>query len=222
MLMTAVACIAGCTKPESSSGSYNGHDYVDLGLPSGTMWATCNVGATTPEGYGDYFAWGETHPKDSYNWSTYKYCEGENYRLTKYCNKSGYGYNSYTDNLTVLQPEDDAATANWGNGWCVPTYDQWEELYENTTSTWTTQNGVHGILFTASNGKTLFLPAAGVRWDDVLPNESFEAGSDGFYWSNSLITYDPRRPWACTFGSDHYRVYDDGRYRGLSVRAVRY
>jgi hypothetical protein len=199
------------------NGTYNGHAYVDLGLPSGTLWATCNVGATTPEGYGDYFAWGETQPKDYYDWSTYKYCNGDYYQLTKYCNDSGYGYNGFTDNLTVLQPSDDAATANWGSGWCMPTKAQWEELYQNTTNTWTTQIGVNGRLFTASNGNTLFLPAAGCRWDDELGY----VGSLGGYWSSSLRTDDPSYAWAFDFDSGGSGVYDYRRFGGLSVRAVR-
>ena len=96
------------------------HEYVDLGLPSGTLWATCNVGADTPESYGDYFAWGETEPKTTYDWSTYKYCVGEYDRLTKYCSDTTYGYNGFTDDLYVLQPSDDAATVNWGEGWRTP------------------------------------------------------------------------------------------------------
>ena len=83
------------------------HAYVDLGLPSGLLWATCNVGANAPEEYGDYFAWGETQPKDYYDWSTYQYCNGSENTLTKYCWYSGNGYNGYTDNLIILQPEDD-------------------------------------------------------------------------------------------------------------------
>lgn len=120
------------------------HEYVDLGLPSGTLWATCNVGANAPEEYGDYFAWGEIQPKDYYDESTYQYCIGSYNTLTKYCNNSSYGYNGFTDNLTTLQPEDDAATANWGAGWRMPTKGEWEELYNNTTCTWTTQNNVSG------------------------------------------------------------------------------
>ena len=100
------------TEGNSGGGSGDEHAYVDLGLPSGTLWATCNVGADTPEGYGDYFAWGETQPKDVYNWSNYQYCNGSHDQLTKYCNNSSYGYNGFTDNLTTLQPGDDAATAN--------------------------------------------------------------------------------------------------------------
>ena len=92
------------------------HEWVDLGLPSGTLWATCNVGASKPEEYGDYFAWGETEPKDEYCWSTYLHCKGDYNSLTKYCHQYDYGYNGFTDNLTELEPADDAATANWGSG----------------------------------------------------------------------------------------------------------
>ncbi len=210
------------TTEENSGGGggLNGHNYVDLGLPSGTLWATCNVGANAPEEYGDYFAWGETTPKATYNWSTYKYCNGDGWvmRLTKYCNNSNYGYNGFTDNLTTLQQVDDAATANWGNGWCMPTYDQWTELYQNTTHVWVVQNGVNGRLFTAANGNSLFLPAAGYRWDDAL----YDAGSGGDYWSSSLYTDDPYYAWGFYFDSggcsmDNYL----NRGRGLSVRAVR-
>ena len=88
------------------------HEWVDLGLPSGTLWATCNVGANAPEEYGDYFAWGETAPKDYYDWSTYKWCKGSYNTMTKYCTNSSYGYNGFTDGKTELDPEDDAAWFN--------------------------------------------------------------------------------------------------------------
>ncbi|MBO6027409.1 MAG: hypothetical protein J6P73_09215 [Bacteroidales bacterium] len=200
------------------NGSFNGHDYLDLGLPSGTLWATCNVGANAPEEYGDYFAWGETTPKATCDWSTYKYCNGDLDQLTKYCDDSVYGYNGFTDNLTTLLPEDDAATANWGNGWCMPTSDQWRELGDNTNCIWTTQNGVNGRLFTASNGNSLFLPAAGGRWGD----EVLFAGSYGYYWSSSLHTDGPNLAWDFYFRSEYYYV-DSGYHRsyGQSVRPVR-
>ena len=200
-------------------GSGGDHDYVDLGLPSGTLWATCNIGANTPEEYGDYFAWGETAPKDVYNWSTYQYCMGSYNILTKYCTNSDYGYNGFTDNMTILLPEDDAATANWGNGWRMPTKEEWWELFDNTTNTWTTQNGVTGHLFTASNGNSLFLPAAGYRWDDDV---FMYVGSDGYYWSSSLDTDIPGSAWNFYFSSDDYSVYYIYyRNDGHSVRAVR-
>ena len=193
------------------------HAYVDLGLPSGLLWATCNVGAENPEDYGNYFAWGETTTKSTYNWGTYQYCNGISNTLTKYCNNSSYGYNGFTDNLTILLPEDDAATANWGNGWRMPTKEEFEELYNNTTVTWTTQNGVNGRLFTASNGNTLFLPAAGCRYISSLDG----AGNFGYYWSSSLYTGSPHFAWSFYFGSDNYGVYLYYRYYGHSVRPVR-
>ena len=221
MLMTVVVCAAGCKKEEIADGDgiTNGHTYVDLGLPSGTLWAACNVGATTPEGYGDYFAWGETQPKDTYNWSTYLYCMGSKNTLTKYCNNSDYGYNGFTDNLTTLQSSEDAATANWGNGWRMPTIEQWRELYQNTTNTWTVRNGVNGRLFTSPNGKSLFLPAAGNCWDDEL----YLVGSGGDYWSSSLNTSSPSYcAWYLYLNSD-YAGWGDGcdRSYGFSVRPVR-
>lgn len=201
------------------NGTFNGHEYVDLGLPSGTLWATYNVGADTPEGYGDYFAWGETQLKTTYNWITYRYCNGSSDQLTKYCCNSSYGYNGFTDDLTVLQPNDDAATANWGSGWCMPTEAQWRELFQGTTATWTTQYGVNGRLFTASNGGSLFLPAAGLRWDDELD----DAGSFGHYWSSSLNTNIGYQggAWYFGFGSGYSYVFSGYRYCGRSVRAVR-
>ncbi len=190
------------------------HAYVDLDLPSGLLWGTCNVGAETPEDYGDYFAWGETQPKDIYDWSTYQYCNGNYNTLTKYCNKSSYGYNGFTDNLTTLLPEDDAATANWGSGWRIPTEAEWQELLDNTTVTWTTQNGVNGCLFTASNGNSLFLPAAGTRWEGELYN----AGLYCHYWSSSLGTDEPN--FARLYSGDSDVGYG-GRSNGFSVRPVR-
>ena len=194
------------------------HAYVDLGLPSGLLWATCNVGAYSPEEYGDYFAWGETQPKDYYDWSTYQYCMGSSTTMTKYCDNPSYGYNGFTDNLTTLLPEDDAATANWGSDWRMPTIGEWQELYNNTTCTWTTQNGVNGHLFTASNGNSLFLPAAGCRGGSDLN----WAGSIGYYWSSSLDTDYPGRAWERVFHSDGYGMDFSGRYYGQSVRPVRY
>ena len=193
------------------------HEYVDLGLPSGLLWATCNVGANAPEEYGDYFAWGETQPKDTYNWSTYQYCNGSYNTLTKYCNSSSYGYNGFTDGLTVLEPSDDAATANWGDGWRMPTQAEMQELINNTTVTWTQQNGVNGRLFTAANGNSLFLPAAGYRRDGSL----YGAGSNGDYWSSSLDASGPSRAWDLYFDSGNCSVDYYYRYFGLSVRPVR-
>ena len=198
-----------------SGGTVSGHDYVDLGLPSGTLWATCNVGVDSPEEYGDYFAWGETQPKSNYSWSTYKY--GTSYTtLTKYCSNSSYGLNGFTDTKTVLDPEDDAATANWGNNWRMPTFDEIDELYNNCTSVWTTQGGKNGRLFTGPNGNTLFLPAAGYYYGSGL----FGAASGGLYWSSSLYTGTPSDACYLFFGSDYVGWDGIGRYYGRSVRPV--
>ena len=201
-----------------STGETNGHIWVDLGLPSGTKWATCNVGASTPTGYGDYFAWGETSTKENYGWSSYRYCNGDDYNalLSKYCNNAEYGNNGFTDNLTTLEASDDAATANWGSGWRMPTNIEMNELNTNCTVTWTTQNGVNGCLFTGPNGNSIFLPAAGDRHRSDLYN----AGSYGNYWSSSLYSSYTYHAWYLYFGSGNCNMYDYGRYNGLSVRAV--
>ena len=200
---------------QSLTGTANGHEWVDLGLPSGTLWATCNVGASTPEGYGNHYAWGETSTKGTYNWSTYRYADGDDNRLTKYCNKSDYGNNGFTDNLTTLQSGDDPATS-WGSGWRTPTKAQWGELLANTTNEWTTRNGKSGRLFTSKkNGQTLFLPAAGYRGLSFL----YSAGGD--YWSSSLSTDYPYSAWYLLFDSGNYGMSYSGRYYGQSVRPVR-
>lgn len=198
------------------TGQKNGHTYIDLGLPSGLLWATCNVGSDTPEGYGDYFAWGETTTKSTYNWSTYKYCNGSGSTLTKYCNNADYGDNGFTDNLTTLQASDDAATANWGAGWRMPTADEMRELRDNCVVVWTEQNGVNGRKFTGPNGNSIFLPAAGYRGDSEL----LDAGSYGNYWSSSLNTDYPSYAWSLYFYADDYFMRSLYRFYGHSVRPV--
>ncbi len=204
----------GGDTPTPTTGTINGHTWVDLGLPSGTLWATSNVGANTPEAYGDYFAWGETQPQASntYNWSSYKYCNGSYYTLTKYCNDSGHGDNGFTDNLTTLEASDDAATANWGGAWRMPTKAEMQELEYNCTVTWTTQNGINGRLFTGPNGNSIFLPAAGYRRDGSL----YSPGGDGFYWSSSLFGV-PDKAWGL---QGNYSVSYYVRCKGFSVRPV--
>ena len=194
------------------------HEYVDLGLPSGTLWATCNVGANSPEEYGDYFAWGEVEPKSDYRWSTYKYCKGSFDTMTKYCTNSDYGT---VDNKTELEPSDDAATVNWGSGWQMPSEEQNEELIDKsyTTTTWTTLNGVYGMKITSkSNGNSIFLPAAGYRNGTSLSN----AGSGGIYWSRSLNTsYSSYGAYRLYFNSSYIGTSYDNRCYGLGVRPVR-
>ena len=195
----------------------DGHECINLGLPSGTLWATCNVGADVPEGYGSYFAWGETTPKDIYNWSSYEHCNGSLSTLTKYCTNANYGYNGFTDNLTILQPIDNAAIAQWGSGWRTPTYDEWIELNNNTTKVWTTRNGVYGALMTATNGNSLFLPAAGVRDENILGN----TGSEGLYWTNSIYSSGPYNAFYYDFNSTQINMKIGHRRYGLPIRPVR-
>ena len=189
------------------------HEYVDLGLPSGTLWATCNVGADTPEDYGDYFAWGETEPKEVYSWETYKWCNGTSNTLTKYCTDSSFGT---VDSKTELDPEDDAAYVNWGSLWRMPTLDQQKELIDNCTWTWTTQNGVNGQQVTGPNGNTMFLPAAGNRWG----SSQSDAGSGGYYWLRTLYYSYPDAAYLLNFSSSVYWNIGS-RYLAYTVRAVR-
>ena len=193
--------------------------YVDLGLPSGTLWATCNVGAKTPEGYGNYYAWGVTNTTYYYNWSYYKYCNGSSTTLTKYNNDSSKGT---VDNKTELELSDDAAYVNWGQNWRMPSNVQFQELVNSsyTTTEWTTMNGVYGRKITSKkNGKYIFLPAAGYRNETSLK----DAGSVGYYWSRSLYT-DPAGAWILQLNSDLISgtYYSYARYYGRSVRPVRF
>ena len=203
------------------SGSIGGRDYVDLGLPSGTLWATCNIGASSPEDYGNYIAWGEMSTKSTYDWSTYKWCKGSVRTLTKYCNNSNFGNNGFTDNKTELDPDDDAAYVNWGSDWRMPSLEQFEELINSsyTTTEWTTQNGVKGRLITSnSNGNSVFLPAAGYRDGSSLSG----AGSEGDYWSRTLLESGPRSARGLYFYSSFISMDGIPRCNGRSVRPVRF
>ncbi len=197
------------------------HEFVDLGLPSGTLWATCNIGANSPEEYGDYFAWGETEGYDSgktnFNWSTYKWWNGSSTSLTKYNRDSNYGT---VDNKTELDPEDDAAYVNWGPAWRMPSIEQFRELINSsyTTTEWTTQNGVNGRKITSkTNGNSIFLPAAGYRYD----SSPQMAGSNGKYWSRTLYSDYADYARYLYFDSSVYGTDDNSRYCGRSVRPVR-
>ena len=177
---------------------------IDLGLPSGTKWACSNVGATKPEEYGGYYAWGETEEKEVYNWSTYIHCDGS----SSTCHDLG---------SDISGTEYDVAHVKWGGNWCMPTKDDIQELLDNCTREWTTLNGVNGRKFISKiNGNSIFLPAAGVRWGGGLR----DAGGDGYYWSS---TQDPDYSYiACRLYFYSRGAYweSDSRDNGQSVRPV--
>lgn len=207
---------------------------VDLGLPSGTKWANMNVGAEKPEDYGLYFAWGETtgYTSDtsdgrSFDWANYKWMnEGQSFwkQVNKYQVNDGQtdccwydGSTFIGDGESTLLPADDAARANWGGEWSMPTYDDMVELLDNTTNEWVTVNGVIGCRFTSTkNGNSIFLPAAGVR----LCASLYFRSETGFYWSASVYpsySYSARFLYFISGSAD---AYDYNRFHGFSVRPV--
>ncbi len=254
LFCTILFCVTACNNKQSNANNksidkkteesvnkkHNGHEYVDLGLPSGTLWATCNVGATTPEEYGDHFAWGEIKPKTYYNWEN----EGEykwgvynpedkiikNEYEPIYVDDGGtiielavelaeddyianYGMIKYnaTDGKTVLDLADDAAHANWGGAWRMPTKEEIDELREHCCWIWSEK----GYKVVGEGGKYIFLPAAGYRTGDSWHNN---AGSCGNYWSSSLDTSDSA--YELSFESDRHSWIYLYRCIGSSVRPV--
>ena len=178
ILIITMIILCGCETKE------NGFEYVDLGLPSGTLWATCNVGAEHPYDVGDYFAWGETQPKERFGWDNYKYISSDS-TMTKYV---FYPKSPYYDTLRILEPCDDAATANMGGRWVTPTCSEFLELRMECDH-YNTDNykgsGISGTIFTSKhNGKSIFLPHI-MEADFVGPNK----GIHGLYWS-SILCYD--------------------------------
>ena len=193
---------------EEETNEINGHEYVDLGLPSGLLWATCNVGASSPAGYGDYFAWGETTTKTEYNESN---CP--TYGLTN-SQLQSQGYIDSNGNLTAQY---DAATANWGGDWRMPTYEEQQELLNNCTWTWTAQNGINGYKVSSTvNSNYIFLPAAGYRSGSSL----YCAGRYGDYWSSTPYESGSYRAYVLDFDSSNLSIHNFYRYDGQSVRPV--
>ena len=183
---------------ENSNCRINGYEYVDLGLPSGTLWAACNVGATSPEGYGNYYAWGELTTKNDYSVSCYQY-----HNINIGSNISGTHY--------------DVARTEWGDNWRLPTDAEIRELVNLCTWTWTTYNGVNGYKVGGLNGNSIFLPAAGYCYGTEL----YYGGSDGSYWSGTLYENFSRNAYGLDFSSDGHdvNIYDP-RENGLTVRPV--
>ena len=197
-------------------------EWVDLDLPSKLKWAKCNVGAKTETDYGSYFQWGDIMNKtnSNCNWTTYKYCNGSSNTLKKYNTSTSYGENH--DNITTLEPEDDAAAQIMGGNWRIPTQTEFEELIEGTNNQWVTNyngTGVNGRKFTSKTDETkyIFIPAAGYCGGGSVNN----VGDNGYVWSSSLLTSGPDGAWYLNFHSSGCNVYAYNRCNGLSVRGVR-
>ena len=214
LMMLAVMFLgaAGYAKVDVAE-STNGVEAVDLGLS--VKWASMNVGAKKVSGFGSYFAWGETQPKDYYSWNTYAWSKGDSQFLTKY---------STTDRKSQLAPVDDAARANMGGEWRMPTVDEYEELMnpDNCKWEWTAQDGVNGYKVTSKKtGNSIFLPITGFRYYGDI---QFRAIS-GIYWTSSLYTANPNKAWCLEFNfSDvkvHYGNLSSNRFSGRCIRAVR-
>ena len=180
---------------------------VDLGLS--VKWASFNVGATKPEEYGGYYAWGETEEKEEYSWEKYNWCKGTNTSIFKYCTNSSYGT---VDNKTILDPEDDVAHVKWGGTWRMPTQAEIQELVEKCTWTWTET----GYIVSASNGNSIFLPAAGYRGGTGF----YDRGSGGNYWSATLLENYSRNAYGLSFGGGDSDWGHDSRNYGHTVRPV--
>ena len=197
----------------------NGFNFVDLGLPSGTLWATMNVGANKPSDYGLYFQWGDVKgytpdhvglnkDKKAFVWDDYKLS----------INGSSSNFSKYKTPGAILDLEDDAAHVNMGGDWHMPSPEQIQELIDNTTSTWTKQDGVNGRLFTSKKdvSKTIFIPAAGDAWGGSILN----SGDFGDVWSSALSTDGVNGGQNLYFLSGGVDLGSDGRYVGFSVRGV--
>ena len=202
LVIISLFVFISCEKQEGNIGKYRGHEYVDLGLS--VKWATCNVGASKPWKYGDYFAWGEVEIKDYYN-ANYKYYDGE--KFTKYSD----GVNC------MLEPGDDAATVNWGGSWRMPTVEEQKELINNCTWICTTDHDVAGYRVISKvegyTDQSIFLPAGGA----ILADRN--SGSlDGLYWSNENNCFGGA--YLMSFNPDTVGIYFTSPFFGLSVRPV--
>ena len=177
---------------------------IDLGLPSGTKWACCNVGASSPEAYGSYYAWGETEEKDTYDWSSYAHCDGSQFTCHDLGNE-------------IIGKSNDVAQIQWGGTWLMPTQEHIEELLNNCTHEWTMMNGVKGVKFTSkTNNSFIFLPAAGKRYDSVLG----ETGVKGNYWTSTQDNSSNAFAYCLCFDAVLTYCSDLPRNNGVSIRPV--
>ena len=212
--------LAACERTEfeqltkvSSTGTENGYEYVDMG--TSVMWATCNVGTSTPNTYGNAYAWGEIYTKNTFNADNYSYyADGNKNILLKYNTLEAFGN---IDNLTTLEASDDVATQQMGGAWRMPTKAEQDELRNNCTWTWTTQNGVEGSTVTGPNGNSIFLPAAGYMYKGEL----VYAGEEGYYWSSSVHSGFKARSYHVYFYSNSQDYLTSSRRDdGQTIRPV--
>lgn len=226
--LLALLAIGNFTLAQEKECVHNGHAYVNLGLPSGNLWATCNVGAVNPEEYGDYFAWGEIAPKSDYLPNTYKWqasegkteqegLDGANCEFGKYQSKKDAADNGFSDNVVTLDVTDDAAASNWGGLWRMPTKEDFEELKANCKWKWISKKSVNGYLVKGENGNCIFLPAAGYRWGSL----SSLVGSHSAYWSSSLVLNSSKFAFVLDFYWDDVVIDEEcDLYGGFSVRPI--
>lgn len=230
-VMAVLMSLVAETQNKAIAQATGGHEWVDMGLS--VKWATCNVGANAPEDYGDYFAWGETSPKNIYSWYNLKHSLFlDKIKFSKYVTirhiELDYGS---VDCKAVLDPEDDAASANWGGNWRMPTATEFEELIDMCTWIWTTMNGKNGYKVVSKvNGNSIFFPASGhlpagiisvslpASGDHIVETNSSEG--IGYYWSKSLFHSDPGTAYCLFFNWTGATIDDDPRYKGHSVRPV--
>lgn len=204
----------GLEEDDDTPNMHNGHEYVDLGLPSGLLWATCNVGATFPEEYGDYYAWGETETKIDYSLKTYLYFRNET-------DSEADGFNGevkvWEDLGDISGTKYDVANKKWGSSWRIPTLTEFQELKKNCTWMWGTKNNVNGYKITGTNGNWIFLPAASSRFDTHLGS----VGSNGFYWTSTPYQYNLSKAHLQCFTNSTITNSDYiERYYGFSIRPV--
>ncbi len=210
MLVSVTSCEKG--KYRDNSCEHNGYDAVDLGLSSGTLWATCNVGATVPNQVGDFFAWGEITTKSTYDWTTYQWCNyDESTRkpyFTKYFLENNYEYDGKADNISLLEFSDDAARENWGGSWRTPTSKEVEELLQECEWKLDTINK-RFYFIKGPNGNEIYLPIVEFQ------------NNKGFYWTSSLNTDLPCSVPTLNIDKNSHRVVKNSfRYCGRCVRPV--
>ncbi len=216
--ISTVECLDIMTKDMTLEDN---HEYIDLGLPSGTLWATCNVGANKPDENGVRFAWGETIPKDEYEWNNYKYCHGDENTLTKYCSIKEMGT---VDNLMILEAADDAATANWGDAWRTPSQEEMSELCNKCRWEWVKVDHKFGFKVSSKedgNNNYIFIPSIGIR-TFMRGGYSFARYDCGEFWTSTL--YGGKRSheaWSYHFYEDGSSVGMHNRFEGRFVRPVR-